>query len=171
MSNLKNVNAKKESSKLTTINLSKFANLKVSEVVKTQKSTLYNYPENWNALQINAGEGKSFRTKKRNKLMQFANNICVFAKHNRLNDLIEEIKKFDIFYKEIFKLNDYSINSLTHTKEEKNAFYCDMLEIIKIVKAGSITKEKKAAKKPAIQKEKIAKVKVVAPIEKEIVNA
>ena len=158
----KNVNAKKTAN-LTKINFDKFA-AKVQNFseknVSTQRSTLYNYPEKWNEIQINGHEGKAFRTSKRNALFNFCNLIGLYYKMKNAESLISEIAKFDKFYKEFFKLNDYSINSLTNTKGAKNAMYVDMLQIIKEVKFASEKPAKKSSskKKVATVKKEVAKI-------------
>lgn len=126
----------KKDEKLTKINFSKFAEKLNSFSVKEkmQKSTLYNYPEGWTALNINGDEGRTFRRALRLKLTNFSNNIFVYCKTKQTEKLIAEVKNFDKFYKLNYKINDYSINSITHTKEEKNASYVLMLDIIKEVK-------------------------------------
>lgn len=122
--------------KLIKINFTKFAEKLSSFDVKEkmQKSTLYSYPVEWTSLQINGDQGKTFRRSLRLKLTNFSNNIFVYTKTKQAEKLNAEIKAFDSFYKANYKLNDYSINSITHTKEEKNASYVLMLEIIKEVK-------------------------------------
>lgn len=128
-------NTKNDANKLHKINFEKHAAIvaNVSEKIKEQKSTLYNYPETFTALQINGVEGKNFRSKLRTKLTNFANNIFVFYKTKNSEKLILEVQNFNVFYKENFKVNDFSISSITHTKEEKNQMYVHMLEIIKDV--------------------------------------
>lgn len=126
----------KAQTKLTTINFEMFASkvANVADKIKQQKSTLYNYPIEFTAIQINGDEGKKFRSKLRKKLENFCNNISVNYKMQRSEILLENIASFDLFYKENYKTNDYSINSITHTKDEKNAYISTTLDIIKLVK-------------------------------------
>ena len=162
-----NVNAKKDS-KLTKINFEKFAkdvqNVSEKTVSNSQRATIYIYPENWNALQINSSEGKGFRTKRRKELFNFCNLIQLHYKMKKGESLLEEIKNFNIFYKKYFKVNDYSINSITSTKGELNAEYQKMLNIIKDV---SFASEKEAApKKKAVK----AKKEVAKEVTKEVLE-
>ena len=157
-------NAKKDSN-LSKINFDKFAKDVQNVTAKsssTQRSQLYIYPEKWNALQINGSEGKNFRGDKRRKLLSFANLIQLHYKMKSAEKLIEEIKNFKKFYKEFFKINDFSINSITNVKGELNAEYQKMLNIVKEVNASfektTSKKEKKEVVKPEIKKE-ISEVK------------
>lgn len=103
----------------------------VSEKIKEQKATLYKYPETFTALQINGIEGKNFRSKLRTRLTNFANNFFVYYKTKNEEKILLELTAFKLFYAENYKINDFSINSITNTKEEKNKMYVSMLEIIK----------------------------------------
>jgi len=126
-----------EEKKLIKINFDKHAD-KVQNLseksVSNQRSTIYVYPENFTALQINGKEGKNFRSKLRNELTKICGLIGLHYKMKKESELIAEVEKFDNFYKTNFKIQDYSINSLTNTKDEKNLFYVDMLNIIREVK-------------------------------------
>lgn len=131
---------------LTKVNLSKFADrinkFGVTEnSVSKQKSLLYNYPENWTSLQINGQEGKNFRSSLRKKLLNFANEISINEKIQNIEKLKDAIKRFNEFYKITFKVNDYSIASISHTKGEITEYYSLMLDIIK-----SYQSEKKSKK-------------------------
>lgn len=123
--------------KLSKANISKFADrikkfgVSESTVKNNQKSLLYNYPENFTSLQINGEQGKKFRRDVRNKVRSFADQITLAEKMQNKEKKISEIKNFNIFYKEIFKINDYSIQSLTHIKGEIADYYQLMLDIVK----------------------------------------
>lgn len=132
--NAKNAKAKVE--KIGTLNLSKYAEklAKVEIKEKVKKSHLYLYPENFTEAQINSVEGKKFRNKQRNILQRFVNNILLFAKMNRIEDLKKEIENFDSFYKATYRLNDYTIHSITNKAEEKQADIKIAFEIISDVK-------------------------------------
>ena len=149
MSNVKNANAKKTTTKnqvakkdeIVKINLSKFSKALESKIIErksTERITLYKYPNTFTKEQINAKQGKQFRSKLRTKLNNFTNNIFLFAKQNRVSELKTEIKNFDSFYKENYLLNDYSLNSLTNINEDKEKFTNIklMLEIINEVKSA-----------------------------------
>lgn len=163
--NSKNANVKdaKKSFKnenLSKINLDKLAKNLKERVVneKMQKSLLYIYPENISKVEINGQLGKKHRSKMRRLLQNFADIIYISVKQKDALKLIAEIKKFDAFYKENFFVNDYSLNSLTHQKD--NFSISEMLETIKEVKAqtNSLKGEKKEVKKVKA-KEVIAEVK------------
>lgn len=127
-------NAKKE---VTKINLSQFADkLKNVELkVKAKKSTIYKYPDTFSENDINSEKGKKFRNSLRTKLKRFSNNIFVFAKINEVEKLNNEVKEFDIFYKENYQINDYSATSISQSKNEvKEQDIVLMLQIIKEVK-------------------------------------
>lgn len=132
----KNVNVAnvKEVNKVETINLSKFADKlsKIEVKEKLKKQTLYIYPEDFKQEDINSEKGKRWRNSKRTELKRFFNNISLYAKLNNIEKLQNEIKNFKIFYKNHFAVNDLSVGSLTHTKDESGSIAL-MLEIIKEV--------------------------------------
>lgn len=140
-----NTNAAKEKAPvtpaLTTFNLSKFADKladKDVDKLKKDRELIYKYPDNIPPAKYNDAEGKKFRQGLRNKLTQFSNNIFVYAKKNEMENLKAEIERFDTFYAENFRVNDYSVKSITNTpKESKTADIALMLEIIREVKANA----------------------------------
>lgn len=99
-----------------------------------QKSLLYNYPENFTPNMINGGEGKTFRSKCRKTVENFANKILFGLQQAKISKnaelLNEAIKNFDAYYKVTFKINDYSLQSITHKKENAENLKV-MLEIVK----------------------------------------
>jgi len=125
-------NAVKEVKK---VNLDKFkAMLESKNVEKTQKDRqhLYNYPTEYSASDLNGEKGKKFRQGLRNKLGRFENNVFVYAKTNQLEKLTEEVNAFNAFYKEHYRLNDFTVKSLSAS--EKNAESLEhMLSIIREV--------------------------------------
>lgn len=130
-----NASAKTEQ-KIEKLNLSQFAERlsKIEVKEKVKKETVYIYPENYTLADINGDKGKRFRSSKRTALNRFCNNIFVYAKTNNSEQLKKEISSFETFYKENYKLNDYSINSLTRKADEKTKDIELMLNIIKEVK-------------------------------------
>lgn len=128
--------AKKESKKVdevTKINFAKFAE-RLSKVVvseKKKKEHLYIYPENFTLQMINNEEGKKFRNKKRNIVKRFVANILTYFKTKNIELLKKEISSFQIFYKESYLKNDYSINSISNAKDEKTSDIVLMLDIVK----------------------------------------
>lgn len=126
-----------EKNRLTEINLSQFAD-KLANVelkVKKEKETLYKYPDGWNKEKINSEEGKHFRNKLRNRLKSICNNIFYYAKTQDAENIKLEIEKFDKFYLENYRINDYTVNSITNSKEQEKHVLLT-LEIIKSVKSA-----------------------------------
>lgn len=125
---------KDESPNLSKINLSKFADQleKMELKEKKDKETIYIYPEGMSKSDISGEKGKKFRNGLRNKMKFHSNNILLFAKKNRLDDLKSAIESFRKFYKENYRINDLSIKSISHSaNEEKNIFLSLFLEIVK----------------------------------------
>lgn len=127
--------AKKEEKQLSEINLSKFADkLKNVELkAKREKETIYKYPESWNKEKINSEDGKKYRNKIRNQLKSFSNNIFYYAKTEDKQKLISEIEKFELFYANNYRINNYSISSITNSEKREKDIEL-MIEIIKSVK-------------------------------------
>jgi hypothetical protein len=126
-----------EENRLTEINLSKFADKLASVDLKQkrEKETLYIYPDSFTKDIINGEEGRKYRNRLRSRLKSFSNNIFFYAKGNNIESLKSEITRFDEFYKSNYRINDYSIHSITNSKEkEKDILF--MLEIIKEVKGN-----------------------------------
>lgn len=109
---------------------------KVELKEKKKKERLYIYPETFTEKMINESEGKAFRSKQRNKIKTFANNIPLFAKHNRIEDLQKEIKSFIAYYKEVYRINDFSVNSISQKADEKTDDIKLMLDIVKKVQSA-----------------------------------
>lgn len=137
-----NKNAKKEvaKKKVDTINigatLDKFADkLNDKKIVeKTKKDTIYIYPETLTASDINSEKGKTFRNSLRNKLKRLSNNIFVFAKTKQQEKLIAEVKMFNSFYKESYIKNDFTLASISQSKNgEKTDDMQLMLNIVQDV--------------------------------------
>ena len=80
--------------------------------------------------------GKKIRTKIRNKRNIYANNVIHYAKNKNLIELKNEIKNFNIFYKETYLLNDYSLKSISNTNSDDDTkkLLITFLEIIKNLK-------------------------------------
>lgn len=116
----------------------KLSKSKVKEVSNNIKSDMFKYPIEWDKLskEDKSKKSKSFRTSARKKRNQFSNNVILFAKSKRIDELKKEIKNFNIFYKKTYSLNDYSLlsfcrkNSDDDTKENLNLF----LSIVKQLK-------------------------------------
>jgi hypothetical protein len=126
-----------EENRLTEINLSKFADQlqSVELKVKREKETLYKYPDGFSKEDINSDKGKKFRNSLRTKLKSFSNNIFYYAKTQDAEKIKLEIEKFDLFYQANYRINDYTINSITHAEKREKDIEL-MLMIIKEVKSA-----------------------------------
>lgn len=126
------IEEKKEN--LTIVNLSKFAkeleNVQLKQ--KRERETIYVYPESFSKSDVNSEKGKKFRNGIRSKMKRFANNIFYFAKIQEEDNLKKEIGMFKEFYKSNFRLNDFSLNSISQSKDAgKEKDFSLMLNIIK----------------------------------------
>lgn len=130
----KKENASPASSSIASINLSKFADQLSLIALKEKKSKdhIYLYPEGFSKEDLSGEKGKKFRNSIRNKMKTFSNNILLYAKMNRIEDLEKEIASFLPFYKEKFRINDLSIASISSSQDEsKIGNFSLMLSIIK----------------------------------------
>lgn len=118
-------------------NLDKFADQlgKIDLKEKKERDTIYLYPAEFSKEMISGEKGKKFRNHLRNQLKRHSNNCLLFAKMKRMDDLKEEIKKFDAFYLQFYRINDYSIGSISQSNDDaKNASYSLFLDILKSLK-------------------------------------
>lgn len=101
-----------------------------------ERENLYKYPETINTEKLRNGkEGKAFRNSLRRKMQNFANQILIFANYNRLEDLHSEVKKFDVFYTENYRINNYELNSVSQSnKTDKTELISAMFTVIKQIK-------------------------------------
>lgn len=132
MSKIKNaskaIDAKKD--EIVNINLSKFASElenKGNSHIRNERETIYVYPSSIPKERINEKEGKQFRGKMRNQIKRFANNIFYESKRNEIENVKAEIAKFDAFYKENYRINDYSLKSLSSSNDEGKNKDIDLL--------------------------------------------
>lgn len=119
------------------INLDQFKDQlgKIEIKEKKERESLYNYPEGFSKEMISSEKGKKFRSSLRNQLKRICNNILLYAKMNRMEDLNAEIDLFASFYKKNYRLNDYSLKSLSYSQnEEKSSNFDLMMQIIKEIK-------------------------------------
>ena len=134
---MKQAKTNKAENKVTTLNFSDIAE-KLSKVElkeKKRKERLYIYPENFTEKMINEKEGKQYRSKQRNKIKTFANNISLHAKYNKIEELKKEVKNFVEYYKSTYRINDFTINSISQKDAEKTGDIELMLTIVKKVLA------------------------------------
>lgn len=127
------IDAKKN--EIANVNLSKFAKELESKNVshsRNERETIYIYPASIPKERINEKEGKQFRGKMRNSLKRFCNNIFYFGKMQDEKLIKEDILKFDAFYKENYRINDFSLKSLSSSNDESvNKDISLFLQIIK----------------------------------------
>ena len=130
--------ANKVENKVTTLNFSDIAERlsKVEEKEVKRKLRLYIYPENFTEKMINEKEGKQFRSKQRNVVNTFSKSINVYAKHNKIDELKKEVKNFVEYYKKTFRLNDFTITSISQKEDSKTEDWKLMLDIVKKVIAS-----------------------------------
>lgn len=106
---------------------------KFSKATK-EKSILYKFQ--LNAEKLSFEDAKKLRQKNRNKLFSFCRNICFFFLSDNTTELQKSIKDFEIFYKETYIKNDFSLQSIFNGREEdKKKDLQKMLDIIKLTKA------------------------------------
>lgn len=141
--NASNINASKMEDKkeeIVKINLSKFASQLENKGIshaRNERETIYIYPASIPKDRINEKEGKQFRGKMRSQLKRFSNNIFFFAKGEKIEEIKKEIANFEIFYKEFYRINDYSLKSLSSSNDEgKNRDIELLLSILSEMKIG-----------------------------------
>lgn len=110
----------KNSKDLTVLNLKQFSKqLSTMELkIKQKKDTLYIYPENMSETDKTSDKGKKFRNGLRNQIQRFCNNIFVYTKSNDPILLKKEIALFTKFYKEHYRINDFSAESISQSKND-----------------------------------------------------
>lgn len=136
----KNASASKEIAKeIVAINLSQFADQLsgISLKEKKDKETIYKYPEGFSKEMISSEKGKKFRNSLRNRMKTICNNILLFAKMNRMEDLQKEIASFDALYIANYRINDYSLKSFSSSGDESKLSMMNLsLSIIKEIKGS-----------------------------------
>jgi len=93
---------------------------KIEVKEKQKKQTIYLYPETFTDKDINSEVGKKFRNKRRKEIERFSNNVFFYLKYDRKEDLQKEIDEFKKHYKTFYKINDYSVKSISNSKEVNN---------------------------------------------------
>ena len=128
--------AKKEDVK--EINLSKFAKeLEGKNVshLQRERETIYIYPESIPKDRINEREGKQFRGKMRSRIKRFSDNLFYAGKIGNIPECKKIIAEFDLFYKEFYRINDYSLKSLSSSNDPaKNKDIDLFLNLLKEIK-------------------------------------
>lgn len=131
------IDAKKN--EIANVNLSKFAKELESKNVshsRNERETIYIYPASIPKERINEKEGKQFRGKMRSSLQRFCNNVFYYGKMEDHKLIKEEIEKFDAFYKENYRINDFSLKSLSSSNDPARNKDIDLfLQIVKEFKS------------------------------------
>lgn len=131
----KNANvSEKKNDQIVKINLDKFKDQLSGIELKEKKirETIYVYPEGFDKEKINSDAGKKFRNSLRNSMKRFCNNILIFAKSDQLEKLQSEIESFKSFYKKNYRINDYSLGSISSSNDPiKERDLNLMIQIIK----------------------------------------
>lgn len=119
------------------VNLEKFKqfleNKNFDSVQSIERESIYKYPDYITPDLRSEKAGKTFRKQTRDRLKKHVNNIELFFKKNRIDDLNTEVAEFKAFYAERFLKNDYSINSITNLNPEKS-FYKELVLFLNFVK-------------------------------------
>lgn len=167
--NLKKSNSAKSNASLKGLNLSKYASQLSSLNIKEKKEreNIYIYPDDYSKEDIKGERGKKFRNSIRNQRDRISNNILSYAKSNNLEKLKEEIQKWESFYSANYRLQDYKIESLSNSKDEKkNENLAFALQIISDFK-GLNPKKRNASKKKIASKKNASKSNADASIKEE----
>jgi len=145
--------------------MKKLSGMKIKEIspMQEKKDFIYIYPENWGKNEISGLIGKNHRGGLRRKLMNLISLIILFASKKRIEDLQEKIKEFNDFYKKNYRINDYSISSISQKINEEDLKNISIaMEIIKesgILISGNASKSPKSSNKknPASKKRNASK--------------
>ena len=128
---------------------------KVDLQTKKERVNLYIYPGDINTEALRNGKkGKAFRQSLRKKLDNFANQILLLVKYDRTPELPGQISEFKKFYKTFYRINDFSVTSVSQREDAKNELIKIMFDVILNFDAKNAKKEKKT---PVVKKEKIKK--------------
>lgn len=103
---------------------------KIEEKKSSSKDLIYKFQLDSN---LTDKQKKSFRTKLRNKRINFEKDIILNYSNNNNAELKKEISNFIAFYKENYILNDFSLYSLisNNTDTEKMKRTEEVINIIK----------------------------------------
>lgn len=129
--------AKENQKELIKFNLDQFADQLSGMQLKEKKDreTIYLYPEGFSKSDIGSEKGKKYRNSLRNQIKRFSNNILIFAKIKDEEKLKIEIAKFDEFYQKNYRNCDYSLGSISQSKDASKEKDFDLfLQIIKSCK-------------------------------------
>jgi hypothetical protein len=110
--------------------ISKVSKVEISEKKERQDLYIYDEKKFKTEKDRNSREGKKFRASCRRQLDRFANEIVMLVKYNRTPELPEKIEAFKKFYKTNYRVNDFSVNSISQREDVKNEVVKLMFEII-----------------------------------------
>lgn len=121
---------------LETLDLNNLKGLFKDNNVKTKEVTERFQMYKFERLNLDAKEVKRKRTKIRNERNKICDNILSAFVNENKTDLKKNIDKFNVFYKENYLLNDYSLVSIcqSNADDETKFRLKSMLEIIKKTK-------------------------------------
>ena len=80
---------------------------------------------------LNDKQKKSARRKIRNYIHSIFESLIVAKKENKKSNITKLAKEFSEFYKETYKVNDYSFSSVASENTKEKALINDALTIIK----------------------------------------
>lgn len=121
------------------LNLSMFTdklkNVELKEV--KEKENLYVYPDHLKGDLKNSKEGKTFRRKLRTSIEKVCTDVLLHTKYARTEDLKNAVKSFNEIYKLNYRINNYKLESLSHSADIKTQnLIIAALEIIVHVNAS-----------------------------------
>lgn len=83
--------------------------------------------------ELNEKQKKTYRKKLRNTTFSLLDSICEAKKENKQNELKTLVSAFTEFYKQVYKVNDFSFSSIAseNTKDTKKEVLTKGLQIVK----------------------------------------
>lgn len=173
MQETKKVNVKEN--KIVAVNLDSFSK-RLSTITGSNtktKDSIYNYPNDFTAIDISSKKGKSFRVKRRNQFEQIVNAFLHLQKQKELKTIsaqlfVDSAKEIVILfadtYKEYYRVNDYSFASVSQSSnEDKKTEILSFLSFCKNANANAIAPAKKKKAVTPAKKEIKAKTSVKTP--------
>lgn len=109
-----------------------------------ERSKMYIYPDNIPPLLQSTAKGKNWRKKMREQLNAICNKIQVSYDRKDNAATFANVETFKKFYKTFFRINDFTLQSITQISEEKLQAkeYQKALNIVKQIIAMSEKKKK-----------------------------
>lgn len=187
MQNSKLNSAKKtatnNNAKIVAINIDSVAK-RLSNIVgvnQKTKDSIYVYPNDFTAIDISSKKGKSFRVKRRGQFETIVNAFLQIKKQKELKQISNETfaksakeitELFADIYKEYYRVNDYSFQSVSQSNnEDKKAEILSFLSFCKNEIASPVKAEKKKSNTIPANKKKSVKIAKETPVIAEIKTA